>query len=120
MITLFKYLKSKLNEIRNIEIKKIDLILTILISFLFSLIIISGIVAILINFMIIYNDLRIFISFIFAIIFSILIFLWTYILNKSISKNKIDELFNLSLFYGIISLIFGIIIVVILIIVGVY
>lgn len=115
----FINLLNSFKEIKKLNNNKIDTFFTILISFIFSLLIISGPLALLINIFILFNDSRIFLSFIFSLIFSLLIFLTSYFSLKSLIKENKIKILNISIFFMIISLFFGIIVVVILLLIGV-
>ena len=71
-MTFLKNIFSKLKEINNTKVGIIDYYLVGISSFIFSLMIVSGPIAICINLLILVTDLRIFISFILAIIFGII------------------------------------------------
>ena len=119
-MTFLKNIFSRIKEINNAKVGIIDYYLVAISSFIFSLMIVSGPIAICINLLILVTNLRIFISFILAIIFGIFMYFLVYFYSNSITKGSIDGIKSVSLFFGIISIIFGIIFVIILICAGVY
>ncbi len=113
LISIFK-------EFDDIKISPLDYFLILISSIIFSLIIVSGPIAVCLNILILVSNLRLFISFVLAFIFSLFTYFVVYFLLNSISKGKVKGIKSVSLFFGIISMIFGIILVVILIMIGVY
>ena len=119
-MSFLRNVKKTMIEFESFKVNIIDYILVGILSALASLFIVSGPIALSINLIILVSNLRIFISFVLAFIFAIFIYFLVFFYMKSISKGNLNGIKGVSLFYSIIFLIFGIILVVILIMIGVY
>lgn len=119
-MTFLRKVFDKLKEIDSYKISYLDFLLVGATSGILSLIIISGPLALIINLMILITNLRIFLSFVLAFIGGIFFYLVTYFYSNSVTKGKVDNIKIVSLFFGINVFIFGIILIVVLIMIGVY
>lgn len=119
-MTFLRKVFDKLKEIDSYKISYLDYLLVGAMSAILSLLIVSGFIALTINLMILVTNLRIFLSFVLAFIAGLFIYLVVYFYSNSVTKGNVKNIKIVSLFFGIITFIFGIILVVIFIMIGVY